>query len=98
MDHTKLHALYHGPPSYIDIKIYIHHVHYITSTYDKEFLIYTLTTKFKPFNFYLFFIHINHLAQLAIIIMAQMTSNKHIFLLFSVFFIEFNVFFWYLAL
>jgi hypothetical protein len=93
MDHTKLHALYHGPPSYIDIKTYIfvYIIQHLLMT--KKFLKYTLITKFKPFKFIFFVIHINHLAQLAMIIMTQMTSSKHIFLLFSVFFIEFNIFF-----
>jgi hypothetical protein len=57
MDHTKLHALFHGTPSYIDkyiytyiyIYIYIHRVHHTTSTRGKEFLKYTTTTKLKPF-------------------------------------------------
>ncbi len=49
MDHTKLHALFHGTPSYIDKHIYIHRVHDTTSTRGKEFLKYTPTTKLKPF-------------------------------------------------
>lgn len=47
MDHTKLHALFHGTPSYI--YIYIYRVHYTTFTRGKRFLKYTPTTKLKPF-------------------------------------------------